>query len=138
MHLSGHSTSLNKSQEDIQRKIVSIYTKEQLSPPTFKDLVERLSGDASEVKSILDMLVEKGTLVKIKEEFFFHSDAINQLQEDLVAFLRENQEVTISQFKEITKSSRKYSTPLIEYFDKIRVTIRVGDKRILRESGIKE
>ncbi|PIX24082.1 MAG: hypothetical protein CO106_01985, partial [Deltaproteobacteria bacterium CG_4_9_14_3_um_filter_44_9] len=25
-------------------------------------------------------------------------------------------------------------TPLIEYFDKIRVTIRVGDKRILRES----
>ncbi|PIQ46517.1 MAG: hypothetical protein COW04_01750, partial [Deltaproteobacteria bacterium CG12_big_fil_rev_8_21_14_0_65_43_10] len=54
----------------------------------------------------------------------------------LVAFLRENKEVTISQFKDITKSSRKYSTPLIEYFDKIRVTIRVGDKRILRESSM--
>ncbi|PIU85939.1 MAG: hypothetical protein COS67_05220, partial [Deltaproteobacteria bacterium CG06_land_8_20_14_3_00_44_19] len=25
---------------------------------------------------------------------------------------------------------------LIEYFDKIRVTIRVGDKRILRESSM--
>ncbi|MDY7031770.1 MAG: selenocysteine-specific translation elongation factor [Thermodesulfobacteriota bacterium] len=134
----GYSASLNESQEDIQKKIIEIYSKEQLSPPTFKDLVERLSADNSEVKSILEMLVEKGTLVKIKEEFFFHSDAIAKLKEDLVAFLRENKEVTISQFKDITQSSRKYSTPLIEYFDKIRVTIRVGDKRILRESGLKE
>ena len=135
LRLSHHSTSLNESQEDIQRRILEIYSIEGLSPPIFKDLVERLSVNISEVKNILDMLVEKGILIKIKEEFFFHSVAIARLKENLVAFLRENKEITISQFKDITKSSRKYSTPLIEYFDKVKVTIRVGDKRILRESG---
>lgn len=135
LRLSDYSTILNESQEDIQRRIIEIYSREKLSPPVFKELVDRLSANASEVKNILDMLVEKGTLVKIKEEFFFHSDAVDKLTKALVAFLRENKEITISQFKDITKSSRKYSTPLIEYFDKIRVTIRVGDKRILRESG---
>jgi selenocysteine-specific elongation factor len=135
LRLSGYSTLLSESQEDIQRRIMEIYSKEKLSPPIFKELVDRLSSNPSEVKSVLDMLVEKERLVKIKEEFFFHSDAIAGLREDLVAFLRENKEITISQFKDITKSSRKYSTPLIEYFDKIRVTIRVGDKRILRESS---
>jgi selenocysteine-specific elongation factor len=29
--------------------------------------------------------------------------------------------------------TRKFSIPLLEYFDKIKVTIRVGDKRLLRE-----
>ena len=71
----------------------------------------------------------------IKEEFYFHSDAIDSLKAKLIAYLKENKEMTISQFKEITESSRKYSTPLIEYFDKVRVTIRVGDKRILREKS---
>jgi len=132
--LSDYSISLKESQKEIQERIVDVYSKEKLSPPTYKELVDRLAANASEVKAVLDMLVEKGTLVKIKEEFYFDSDAVARLKEDLVAFLRENKEVTISQFKDITKSSRKYSTPLIEYFDKIRVTIRVGDKRILRES----
>jgi selenocysteine-specific elongation factor len=134
--LSDYSISLKGSQKEIQEKIVDIYAKEKLSPPTYKELVDRLAANASEVKAVLDMLVEKGTLVKIKEEFYFDSDAVAKLKEELVAFLRENKEVAISQFKDITKSSRKYSTPLIEYFDKIRVTIRVGDKRILRESAM--
>ncbi|MFH2013168.1 MAG: selenocysteine-specific translation elongation factor [Pseudomonadota bacterium] len=134
--LTDYSVSLKGSQKEIQNKIEDIYSKEKLSPPTYKELVDRLGVDASEVKAVLDMLVEKETLVKIKEEFYFNSDAVTRLKEDLVVFLRENKEVTISQFKDITKSSRKYSTPLIEYFDKIRVTIRVGDKRILRESSM--
>ena len=36
-------------------------------------------------------------------------------------------------FKDLTGLSRKFSIPLLEYFDKIKVTMRVGDKRILRE-----
>ncbi|MFH1624142.1 MAG: selenocysteine-specific translation elongation factor [Pseudomonadota bacterium] len=134
--LSDYVISLKESQKEIQRIITETYSKEALSPPTFKELVEKLAVDASEVKAVLDMLVETGTLVKIKEEFYFHRDAIARLKKDLVAFLREGKEITISQFKDITKSSRKYSTPLIEYFDKIRVTIRIGDKRILRESSM--
>ncbi|MDY6856049.1 MAG: selenocysteine-specific translation elongation factor [Thermodesulfobacteriota bacterium] len=135
LQLFDYSISLKEPQKAVKKKIIEIYTDEELSPPILKDLIERLAIDASEVKKILDLLVEEGTLVKIKEEFYFHSDAIGKLKEKLIAYLKENKEITISQFKEITKSSRKYSTPLIEYFDKIRVTIRVGDKRILREKG---
>ncbi|MGB5687453.1 MAG: SelB C-terminal domain-containing protein [Candidatus Electrothrix sp.] len=37
-------------------------------------------------------------------------------------------------FKDLTGLSRKFSIPLLEYFDKIKLTIRVGDKRILRKN----
>ena len=34
----------------------------------------------------------------------------------------------------MTQTSRKYTIPLLEYFDGVQVTIRVEDKRILRET----
>ena len=35
-------------------------------------------------------------------------------------------------FKNITGVSRKYMIPLLEYFDEMKLTIRSGDKRLLR------
>jgi selenocysteine-specific elongation factor len=32
----------------------------------------------------------------------------------------------------MTKASRKYVIPLIEYFDQTKLTLRLGEKRVLR------
>ena len=40
---------------------------------------------------------------------------------------------TPASFKELTGLSRKYIIPLMEYFDMNKLTVRVGDHRILRE-----
>jgi selenocysteine-specific elongation factor len=37
--------------------------------------------------------------------------------------------IDVAKFKEIAGVSRKYAIPLLEYFDRSRVTRRVGDKR---------
>jgi selenocysteine-specific elongation factor len=49
-----------------------------------------------------------------------------------VEFLRLHREITPIEFKDLLAISRKYAIPLLEYFDSQRVTIRIGDKRILR------
>ena len=40
--------------------------------------------------------------------------------------------MTPSDFKSVVDVSRKYMIPLLEYLDEIKLTIRSGDKRILR------
>jgi len=72
-------------------------------------------------------------LLKAKEDLYFHHDAIKELEERLIKFLQEKGEITTSELKELTGVSRKYTIPLIEYFDKIQLTVRVGDKRMLRK-----
>ncbi|MBT4363765.1 MAG: hypothetical protein HOD17_04695, partial [Desulfobacteraceae bacterium] len=47
-------------------------------------------------------------------------------------FINKNGEVTTPQLKEITGVSRKYTIPLIEYFDSQKITLRIGDVRKLR------
>ena len=70
-----------------------------------------------------------------KEDLYFHADAVSELKEKLVSFLQSNMEITTPQFKEMTGVSRKYVIPLIEYFDSINLTIRVGDTRQLRKKS---
>ena len=55
-----------------------------------------------------------------------------QLQEDLVALIRKEGEIDAPRFKTLSGLTRKFSIPILEYFDRIKLTIRVGDCRKLR------
>ena len=73
-------------------------------------------------------------LVKVKEDLYFHASVLGELQQRLIAFLRTQGEISTAQFKDLTQASRKYTIPLLEYFDMQKVTIRVGDTRRLRDT----
>jgi hypothetical protein len=63
----------------------------------------------------------------------FHRDALARLREDYRAFLRKAGKANPTDFKDLTGLSRKFIIPLMEYFDQSKLTIRVGDHRVLRE-----
>jgi len=132
VRLASHVISLAIDQEDIRKKIVDIYSRDGLTPPYFKDLAESLSVDAARARDVLMLLVSERMIVKAKEDLYFHAAAVEDLKARVVDFLTTHGEMTTPQFKEIAGISRKYLIPLIEYFDSLNVTIRVGDSRKLR------
>ena len=132
IHLTDHKVTLAQDQEDMRRKIEAIYLKGGLQPPYFKELKKEFP--AGEGADVLQVMVKEGTLVKVKEDLFFHKEAIEGLRKRLIAFFKDNGEITTPQFKDMTGASRKYAIPLIEYFDRTQVTVRVGDNRVLRKT----
>jgi len=70
--------------------------------------------------------------VRVSEELFFDAGAIAALRERLVAHLREKKDISTQGFKEMVGQTRKFVIPLSEYFDREKVTLRVGEKRVLR------
>ena len=84
------------------------------------------------VKDVLSLLVQEGKLVKVKEDLYFPAGIIDQLKQRLIDYLKKNEKISTPEFKEMTNVSRKYTIPLIEYFDSLKVTIRIGDERKLR------
>ncbi len=131
--LQEYKPQLKDAQKDLKEKIAALYLKSSLTPPTVKELVEQLRSPAKETQSIIDLLTSDGQLVKVKENLWFHREAIEGLTRTLVATLKKNGEITPAQFKELIQASRKFAIPLLEYFDQSKITIRVGDKRVLRE-----
>lgn len=89
----------------------------------------------NQAKDVLQLLVNAGELVKVKEDLYFERGAIDALKARLVEFLKTNGEISTPQFKDMTSVSRKYLIPLAEYFDSQNVTIRIGDIRKLRRAG---
>jgi len=134
VRLVSHKIDLTKDEEVIRQKIEKAYREAALQPPFFKEVTTKLPGTPRQHQDVIEWMLTQGILVKAKEDIFFHAAALNELQQRLVAFLREHGEISTPQFKEMTQVSRKYTIPLLEYFDAQKITIRIGDVRRLRES----
>ena len=133
IRLSGHTVALEADQKDVRHRIEQTYLQSGLQPPYFRDLVASHKQNPAHVKEILIHMLEEGTLVKVKDDLYFHRSVIENLKNRLITYLKANSEITTPQFKEMTGVSRKYTIPLIEYFDSTKATLRVGDIRRLRE-----
>lgn len=131
--MADHKVTLGVDQEALKDKIMTAYRKGALSPPYFKEVCRDLDAPSETAKEVLALLISGGRLVKVKEDLYYHAKHLNQLKDRLVHYLIANEEITTPQFKDMTGASRKYVIPLIEYFDSIHLTIRVGDIRKLRQ-----
>ena len=131
VRLKDHRVTLARDQEKTREKLSKIYIESGLQPPYFKELKDMFPGNTG--AEILEVMVKEGGLLKIKEDLFFHRKAVEELEIRLVDFLKKHGEITTPQFKDMTGVSRKYTIPLIEYFDRGQITVRVGDSRVLRK-----
>ena len=114
------------------KRVEGAVLKGGLQPPSPKELSAEWSEEEEGIVAVFEHLVHEGVLIKIKSGMCFHRVPFEHLREELVAYLKRHQEITTPQFKEITKASRKYAIPLIEYFDQTKLTLRLGEKRVLR------
>ena len=103
-----------------------------LMPPHVKELAIELHKTENYVRDSMERLVYEGKVIKVKGDMYFHRNVIEDFKEKVLTYLRANKEMTPSDFKSTLNLSRKYMIPLLEYLDEIKLTIRTGDKRILR------
>jgi selenocysteine-specific elongation factor len=132
VYLAGHRVSLRVDQQGLRAKILDIFLSGGITPPYFKEVIDELKTPPEQARQVLALLVDEGLLVKIKEDLYYHQQPLNRLKEQLVDYLIKNDEISTPQFKDMTGASRKFVIALIEYFDNIQLTIRIGDLRKLR------
>jgi selenocysteine-specific elongation factor len=132
IRLAGHEVRLQEEDQALRARIERAYHEGGFTPPWFKELIEA-EKDKNQAKKLLPVLVNEGVLVKIKEDLYYHHEALAALKAKLVEYLAAHERIGAAQFKELTGLSRKYLIPLLEYFDATQLTMRVGDERVLRK-----
>ncbi len=133
VRLSGHRVQLAGELVSLRQAIGKIYNEAGLAPPSLTDVVGKFRDQKAKVQSIINLMLKDGDLIKINEELCFAREALEKLRGDYKALLIKDGQVTPASFKDLTSLSRKYIIPLMEYFDMNKLTVRVGDHRILRE-----
>ncbi|MDD4782111.1 MAG: selenocysteine-specific translation elongation factor, partial [Syntrophaceticus sp.] len=125
--LYGHRIRLTEEQQRQVQEMMRIMEEKPFSPPGIEDIQDALGNDLD----LLQYCIQQGLLVKVGEEFYFSQDAVNQAWNLLENYLKDHGQVTIGQARDILNTSRRFCLPLLEYFDRMRKTRRVGDKRVL-------
>jgi len=135
VRLAGHQVQLAGDLDSLRHNIAMIYSEAGLMPPSLTDVVNDFKNQNQKVKaqSIIKLMLKDGDLIKINEEMCFSSEVLGKLRDDYKAMLIKDGKATPATFKDLTGLSRKYIIPLMEYFDVNKLTVRVGDHRILRE-----
>jgi selenocysteine-specific elongation factor len=118
----------------VKLAVLEALGKASLAPPTVSELSLALHTPDARMLELLQTLVAEGAAVKAGE-LFFEARVVEALGERLVAHLQQHQRITTQGFKELVGGSRKYVIPLAEYFDREKVTMRVGEERVLRRKG---
>ncbi len=132
-----HGQELSPADEQLRDKIAQAYKKSALEAPTLDQaLVEAgiATSQRTHARKILQLLIDNGTLVRVQGEMFFHANAIEHLKSLLGEFATAHEPdrlIDVPGFKDLAGVSRKYAIPLLEYFDRERITVRAGDKRII-------
>ena len=90
----------------------------------------------NEILNIIRGMIELGILVEIKatveKPAIFHSKNVRDAEKLLVDTLRKKGEIRLFEFREMINSTRKFTTPLLIYFDSKGITERDGDIRRLK------
>lgn len=120
----------NNDQQKIINRLEHTLTEAGCQPPGWKELSVATDLPESQAQEILQYLLRQGTLIKIADDLYFHSSIIDKAKEILRQFFSQNNEISIGEVRDTLGTSRKYALPLMEYFDRERLTRRVGDKRM--------
>lgn len=92
--------------------------------------------DKLEEDDLIRNLVGEGEIVKIKENMYFHRDAVEQGEKLIREAIEKRGPLGVSEIKDLLKTTRKYIIPFLEYLDRIKFTVRKGDLRDLWEREI--
>lgn len=121
-----------RASNGLGEKINGFLLEKGIEPPTVKEITERFRCDEKAVRDNLALLTRNNSVVRISSDLFYAAPALDGLREKLVGHLQAKGEITPPEYRDLTGLSRKFLIPLLEHFDSEKLTIRVGDKRVLR------
>ena len=135
VRLRDHARDLSPDDVTLRDALEHLYRAAGVAPPALADALTQTAGNsnAQHGRKILQLLLDSGALVRVHGEMLFHREALKELVTKLRAHATNQPDRTIDvgMFKDLAGVSRKYAIPLLEHFDRQRVTRREGDRRVV-------
>jgi selenocysteine-specific elongation factor len=83
------------------------------------------------------LMEEDGRLVRVGDGYAISAHAYEQARTALLGELEREGRITLARFRDSLGTSRKTAQMLLERFDADRVTLRIGEERVLRRSAVR-
>jgi selenocysteine-specific elongation factor len=103
-----------------------------LAPPDLAQIVRETSIDRAAVTQMMRILEREHAVVRVASDFYFLSDAVEEVKRIVREELRDRADITPAMFRDRLGITRKHAIPLLEHLDREGVTVRLGNTRRVR------
>lgn len=116
--------------EKIKAQLETTYLKDPYATPRIDDIIESFNFNKADVEQVYNALLGK-ILLRLNPEVVIHIKAYEDAKLKLIDYVNQNDSITLSEFRDVLGTSRKYAIALLEHFDNEKFTKRMDEKRIL-------
>jgi len=99
------------------------------SPPGLEELAASTNEPLPRVATIVELLAERGLVVRLDEKIWMHHDAVETSKQTALQLFACAPMFSTMEFRDALGVSRKFAVPLVDYLDRIRFTVRSGNNR---------
>lgn len=131
VRLTGYEPALSAGQRERAERLESLLLENRFTPPRESELPDLIGAFPDEAGRLVDLLIDDGKLIRIGSGVVLHVEAVEEARRVVTSHIQSTGALAPSDLKQLLGMSRKYSIPLLEWFDAMRFTIRKGDSRIL-------
>ncbi len=126
----GFSPSPSPADRKLIDRLAAVYHSAGLQPPSVRDAFSEAAAPPERKDELLSYLQGEGLLSKVGDDLYFHGEAYQKALVILKEHFKNEDKITLAQFRDLTGGSRKYAQALLEHFDNARYTRRVEDHRV--------
>lgn len=128
LHLPDHQVRLSEDDEALWQHLQPLFEQAGFDPPWVRDL----GDDETAVRLLLCKMARLGLVHQVVRDLFYTDTMIRRLAAMLVQLAAQNPVIQVTAFRDAVGLGRKRSIQILEYFDRIGLTRRFGDKRHIR------
>ncbi|HHX74388.1 MAG TPA: selenocysteine-specific translation elongation factor [Firmicutes bacterium] len=129
--LAQHTPKPTAQEEKQLAKLTELYLAGGFKPPSVKEAAEAIRSSVVKTEDFLAYLVQTGVLVRLDEQFALHSSHFRHAKQELCRHFLSHKTLAAGEFREKLGSTRKFVLPLLETFDRLKWTRRLGEERVL-------
>lgn len=131
--LAEFAPKLSRADERILEEWVKEIDAAGFSPPLANAAKATRGLSADRMRRLAQFAQIAGHLLPIREGIYLTPKVEKLLRERVIAYLEHHGRMTVADLRDLTQSSRKYCVPYMEYLDRIGLTQRDGDDRVLAD-----
>jgi selenocysteine-specific elongation factor len=135
-YLPGHEVSLALGEERLWGRIRPLLEAAPYQPPRVRDIARGLELEEGQVRGLLRHLVGRGDLFLVAQDHYLLRQAVYELAAVARELAEGEGEVRAAEFRDRIGTGRKLAIQILEFFDRVGFTRRVGDAHRLRRPGL--
>ena len=132
LRLPSHKVSLGDDAERLRTILLEAHDRAGMTPPNLKDVLEETGATEKQALPVLRLLCEEKRLVRLKDGLYCSRAAVDAILDRVRAWFSDHDDLDVGGLKTILGLSRKYLIAILEYMDREKITVRIGDKRQYR------